>query len=76
MPVDFCNAPSTFQRCIIAIFESLVGNIMDDFSMLGSSFDACMFNLERVLKKCEETHRVSNWEKMPLYGQRRDSSWA
>ena len=36
---------------------------MDDFSVHGSSFDACLSNLAKVLRKCEEVNLVLNWEK-------------
>ena len=36
---------------------------MDDFSMFGPDFDACLVNLSLVLKRCEEKHLVLNWEK-------------
>ena len=36
---------------------------MDDFSVFGDSFDLCLANLDRVLKRCEETNLVLNWEK-------------
>jgi len=36
---------------------------MDDFSVYGSSFDHCLFNLARVLERCEETNLVLNFEK-------------
>ena len=36
---------------------------MDDFSVLGSSFDNCLENLRSVLIRCEETNLVLNWEK-------------
>ncbi|GJX40272.1 reverse transcriptase domain-containing protein [Tanacetum coccineum] len=36
---------------------------MDDFSIFGSSFDHCLKNLEKMLKRCEETNLVLNWEK-------------
>ncbi|GJW30463.1 reverse transcriptase domain-containing protein [Tanacetum coccineum] len=36
---------------------------MDDFSVFGSSFDHCLKNLEKMLKRCEETNLVLNWEK-------------
>ncbi|KAI5672061.1 hypothetical protein M9H77_12425 [Catharanthus roseus] len=31
--------------------------------VFGNSFDECLFNIETVLKRCEETHLVLNWEK-------------
>ena len=36
---------------------------MDDFSVLGDSFDNCLENLRSVLIRCEETNLVLNWEK-------------
>ena len=36
---------------------------MDEFSVLGNSFDNCLENLRLVLVRCEETNLVLNWEK-------------
>ena len=36
---------------------------MDDFSVLGNSFDNFLENLRSVLIRCEETNLVLNWEK-------------
>ena len=36
---------------------------MDDFSVMGTSFDNCLKNLELILKRCQETNLVLNWEK-------------
>ena len=36
---------------------------MDDFFVLGSSFDNCLENLRLVLIRSEETNLVLNWEK-------------
>ena len=36
---------------------------MDDFSVFGSTFDECLNHLENVLRRCEETNLVLNWEK-------------
>ncbi|XP_070019442.1 uncharacterized protein [Nicotiana sylvestris] len=67
MPFGLCNAPATFQRCMMAIFTDMVEDIievfMDDFSVVGNSFDECLINLTRVLKWCIETNLVLNWEK-------------
>ena len=30
---------------------------------MGSLFDDCLSNLERVLQRCEQTNLVLNWEK-------------
>ena len=67
MPFGLCNAPAAFQRCMMSIFSDFIEDIMevfmDDFSVYGSSFDACLDNLSRVLQRCEETNLVLNWEK-------------
>ena len=67
MPFGLCNAPTTFQRCMMAIFsdfyEKIVEVFMDDFSVHGSSFDDCLSNLDRVLQRCKDTNLVLNWEK-------------
>ena len=67
MPFGLCNAPTTFQRCIMSIFSDFIEDIMevfmDDFSIYGSSFDACLDNLTKVLQRCEEINLVINWEK-------------
>lgn len=67
MPFGLCNALATFQRCMTAIFHELMEDnmevFMDDFSVFGNSFDRCLANLEKMLKRCEETNLVLNWEK-------------
>lgn len=67
MPFGLCNAPGTFQRCMMAIFHDMVEEcmevFMDDFSVFGDSFDHCLANLERMLVRCEKAHLVLNWEK-------------
>ena len=44
MPFRLCNAPATFQRCMMSIFSNLVEKVMeifmDDFSVYGSSFES------------------------------------
>ena len=67
MPFGLCNAPGTFQRCMMAIFSDMVEKtieiFMDDFSVMGNSFENCLENLRVVLTRCEETNLVLNWEK-------------
>ena len=62
-----CNAPATFQRCMLAIFSDLIEDVvevfMDNFSVYENTYETCMSNLGRVLKRCEETNLVLNWEK-------------
>ncbi|KAI3670940.1 hypothetical protein L1987_87585 [Smallanthus sonchifolius] len=66
-PFGLCNAPATFQRCMVAIFHDMIEDsmevFMDDFSVFGSSFDRCLGNLERMLARCEEANLVLNLEK-------------
>jgi hypothetical protein len=67
MPFGLCNAPATFQRCMMSIFSDMVGEIMevfmDDLSVYGNTFDDCLDNLGKVLARCEEKNLVLNWEK-------------
>ena len=42
------------------IMEVFMEVFMDDFSVFGDSFDLCLANLDRVLKRCEETNLVLN----------------
>ena len=67
MSFGLCNALATFQRCMMSIFSDFVEDIMevfmDNFSVYGSTFDACLDNLSKVLQCCEETNLVLNWEK-------------
>ncbi|GJV45712.1 reverse transcriptase domain-containing protein [Tanacetum coccineum] len=36
---------------------------MDDFSVFGDSFSTCLSHLDKMLKWCEDTNLVLNWEK-------------
>nr|GFD10975.1 reverse transcriptase domain-containing protein [Tanacetum cinerariifolium] len=67
MPFGLCNAPCTFQRCMLAIFHDMVENtmevFMDDFSVFGNSFDNCLSRLDKMLQWCEDTNLSLNWEK-------------
>src|SRR3954462_10183607 len=67
MPFGLCNAPATFQRCMMAIFSDMVERFieifMDDFTITGDSFDQCLKNLTLVLQRCIKTNLVLNREK-------------
>nr|GEV97236.1 reverse transcriptase domain-containing protein [Tanacetum cinerariifolium] len=67
MPFGLCNAPETFQMCMMAIFHDMIERtmevFMDDFLVFQDSFDTCLSNLERMLKRCKDTNLVLNWEK-------------
>nr|GEY11787.1 reverse transcriptase domain-containing protein [Tanacetum cinerariifolium] len=68
MPFGLCNAPGTFQRCMLAIFHDMVEKtmevFMDDFSVFGTSFENCLFRLDKMLQRCEDTNLSLNWEKI------------
>nr|GEU68176.1 reverse transcriptase domain-containing protein [Tanacetum cinerariifolium] len=66
-PFRLCNAPGTFQRCMMAIFHDVIEKtmevFMDDFLVFGDSFSSCLSHLDTMLQRCEETNLVLNWEK-------------
>jgi hypothetical protein len=62
-----CNAPASFQRCMMVIFSDLIEKaievFMDDFSIYDKTFKDCLANLDKVLRRCQEADLVLNWEK-------------
>ncbi|GKB58806.1 reverse transcriptase domain-containing protein [Tanacetum coccineum] len=52
---------------MMAIFHDMIVEtmevFMDDFSVFGDSFLSCLSHLDKMLKRCEETNLVLNWEK-------------
>ena len=67
MPFRLCNAPATFQRCMMSMFSDLAEEVMevfmDDFTVYGSNFEHCLQNLGTVLHKCQDKNLALNWEK-------------
>ncbi|GJR44964.1 reverse transcriptase domain-containing protein [Tanacetum coccineum] len=67
MPFGLCNAPGTFQRCMVSIFHDMIEKtmkvFMDDFSVFSDSFSSCLSRLDKMLQRCEDTNLVLNWEK-------------
>jgi len=51
------------------MFESFIEVFMDDFSVLESSFDVCLRNLDLILQRCEETNLVLNSKKCHFMAQ-------
>ena len=43
--------------------EDCIEVFMDDFTVHGPLFDACLDSFSRVLSRCVETHLVLNFEK-------------
>nr|GEY73791.1 reverse transcriptase domain-containing protein [Tanacetum cinerariifolium] len=56
-----------FSGCMMSIFHEMIEKtmkvFMDDFSVFGDSSSSCLTNLDNMLKRCEETNLVLNWEK-------------
>jgi hypothetical protein len=67
MSFGLFNAPASFQRCMMVVFSDLIEKIMevfkDDFSVYGKTFEDCLPNLEKVMKRCQMANLVLNWEK-------------
>ena len=67
MPFGLCNAPTTFQRCMNALFSELLGDrleiFMCDFSIFCFTFDSCLEKLKNILKIYIESNIVLSWEK-------------
>ncbi|GJV77233.1 reverse transcriptase domain-containing protein [Tanacetum coccineum] len=67
MPFGLCNAPGTFQWCMIVIFHDIIKKtmevFMDDFLVFGDSFSSCLSYLDKMLQRCEDTNLVLNCEK-------------
>ena len=67
MPFGLCNAPATFQRCMMSMLSYLAKEVMeifmDDFTVYGSSFEHCRQNLGTLLHRCQDKNLVLNWEK-------------
>ncbi|CAM8905405.1 unnamed protein product [Rhodiola kirilowii] len=55
MSFGLCNAPGTFQRVVTSIFSDMIGIFikvfMDDFTIYGDTFDACLDNLRHVVSQ-------------------------
>nr|GEV74029.1 reverse transcriptase domain-containing protein [Tanacetum cinerariifolium] len=55
MPFGLCNAPGTFQWCMMAIFHDMIEKtmevFMDDFSVFRDSFSSCLSHLDTMLQR-------------------------
>nr|GEX62657.1 DNA-directed DNA polymerase [Tanacetum cinerariifolium] len=54
-------------RCMMAIFHDMVEKMLEvfvvNFSIFGDYFSSCLSHLDKMLKRCEDTNLVLNWEK-------------
>nr|GEU89609.1 hypothetical protein [Tanacetum cinerariifolium] len=59
--------PISDSLCMIAIFHDMIEKtmevFMDDFLVFEDSFSSCLSNLDKMLKRCEDTNLVLSWEK-------------
>ena len=64
MPFGLCNAPGTFQRCMMSIVSHLVEEFteifMDDFIVYGSSFEKFLYTLGTVLQRFKDKNLALN----------------
>ncbi|GJW71286.1 hypothetical protein Tco_0128203 [Tanacetum coccineum] len=72
IPIDLQDQEKTtftcpYGTCMMAIFHDMIEEtmevFMDDFSVFGDSFSSCLSHLDKMLKRCEDTNLVLNWEK-------------
>ncbi|RVW29275.1 Transposon Tf2-2 polyprotein [Vitis vinifera] len=79
MPFGLCNAPATFQRCMLSIFSDMVERIMevfmDDITVYGGSYKECLLHLEAVLQRCIEKDLVLIWEKCHFMDEKYQKSF-
>ncbi|GKB98272.1 reverse transcriptase domain-containing protein [Tanacetum coccineum] len=72
MLFGLCNAPGTFQRCMVAIFHDMIEKMMEvfmeDFSVFGNLFENCLSRVDKMLQMCEDTN-LSKLGKESFYGQ-------
>ncbi|XP_049394678.1 uncharacterized protein LOC125858965 [Solanum stenotomum] len=59
--------PMPFMDQMLDRFSERV--FMDDFSVVGDTFEACLAHIEKVLQICVETNLVLNWEKCHFMGK-------
>jgi hypothetical protein len=70
MSFGLCNAPASFQRCMISILSDMIEEIMlvfkDDFSIYRKTFDHCLKNLDNVLQRCLREGPGTKLENVPF----------
>ena len=80
IPFGLCNAPATFQRCMMSMFLDLVEEVMeifmDDFTVYGFSFEQCLNKPGNSASKMQGQTASIKLGKMPFHGNRRYCSWS
>nr|GFB70826.1 DNA-directed DNA polymerase [Tanacetum cinerariifolium] len=70
MSFGLFNASSTFQMCMLAIFQDMVEKtmevFMDDFSVFGNSLENCLSRFDKMLQRSEDTNLSLNWAKIDV----------
>jgi len=64
MPFGLCNAPITFQCCMMAVssyfIEDMMEVFMNDFFVYDTTYGHSLNNLSKVLQRCEHVNLVLN----------------
>ncbi|GJU18473.1 reverse transcriptase domain-containing protein, partial [Tanacetum coccineum] len=66
IPIDPKDQEKTTFTCPYGTFayrQKMMEVFMDDFLVFGDSFSSCLANLDKMLKRCEDTKLALNWEK-------------
>ncbi|GJX08920.1 hypothetical protein Tco_0198779 [Tanacetum coccineum] len=50
-------------RNTLPIVDMILGYAMQSWLLFGDSFSTCLSHLDKMLKRCEDTNLVLNWEK-------------
>lgn len=65
MLFELCNAPKIFQPCMRSIFTDMMEDsmevFMDDFLVMGDTFEAYLAHLGQVLQRCVEINFILYW---------------
>ncbi|GJT39017.1 reverse transcriptase domain-containing protein [Tanacetum coccineum] len=66
-PIDLAKDQKIPSVALMDVFlrrrKLMDGVFMDDFSVFRDSFSSCLSYLDKMLKRCEDTNLVLNWEK-------------
>nr|GEW17906.1 reverse transcriptase domain-containing protein [Tanacetum cinerariifolium] len=57
------NVPKVYDGHLSRYDRKMIEVFMDYFLVFGNSFETCLSYLEKMLKRCEDTHLCLNWEK-------------